>query len=509
MSGARTPGAYVLLFYLCFFLLLSSGRIASLDAGHQLQASVMLAVTGGLGDDGTIDGPANEAWVPAPNGRRYQAHDIGNIILMLPAAWLGARLSDAAPVADMHHPPLLSRVLVSLTCAAMAALGCWWLFKLFGLYWNARTAFLFSIVFPTTTIFVAYARAAWDVLGGAVMVCGLLYYSGAVLRGVRPHRSTLLVAATVAGACSFRFSLAPFLVPAAAAVILAAWRRGRHGPATPRFDVPLVAPAVLFAVLMVPSFVYNFIRTGSPLVPATASEQYWRGSNALTGDAGHGLYGLLISPNRGVFLFCPVLLFALAIPFVWRRLQDDQRILLACFAAGTAGYMLLIARVQNWGAFGWGPRYLVPVLPVFFAAAILGAAHLGRAFRPLVAAAVVFSAALTVPPALVNWHLATTTFDGAADPDAPLPYQQVAGWRTLAMGLRGETLPIGEDIAADPALATTADFPDLLLARVARHSRVGLLAALFTGIAAVSLAASSARAVLASGAAGPTAVRGS
>lgn len=38
MIGARTPGAYVLLLYLCFFLTLSSGRIASLDAGHQLQA---------------------------------------------------------------------------------------------------------------------------------------------------------------------------------------------------------------------------------------------------------------------------------------------------------------------------------------------------------------------------------------------------------------------------------------------------------------------------------------
>jgi hypothetical protein len=116
---------------------------------------------------------------------------------------------------------------------------------------------------------------------------------------------------------------------------------------------------------------------------------------------------------------------------------------------------------------------------------------------------------LTVPPAVVNWHLATTTFDGAADPDAPLPYQHVAGWRTLVMGLRGGKLPISEEIAADPALATTADFPDLLLARVARHSRAGLLAALITGIAAVSLAASSARTVLASGAVGPTAVRGS
>ena len=33
MRQARDPGAYVLLFFLCFFVLLSSGRIASSDAG--------------------------------------------------------------------------------------------------------------------------------------------------------------------------------------------------------------------------------------------------------------------------------------------------------------------------------------------------------------------------------------------------------------------------------------------------------------------------------------------
>ncbi len=79
MNRARNPGAYVLLFFLCFFVLFSSGRIASSDAGQQLQASVMLALTGQLGDDGGAAGPSDETWVRGPNGRRYQAHDIGNL----------------------------------------------------------------------------------------------------------------------------------------------------------------------------------------------------------------------------------------------------------------------------------------------------------------------------------------------------------------------------------------------------------------------------------------------
>jgi hypothetical protein len=43
---------WVLAFFLCFFFLLSSGRIASQDAGQQLQASMLLAVSGGVGDGG-------------------------------------------------------------------------------------------------------------------------------------------------------------------------------------------------------------------------------------------------------------------------------------------------------------------------------------------------------------------------------------------------------------------------------------------------------------------------
>ena len=470
MSRARGPGACVLLFFLSFFLLLSSGRIASLDAGHQLQAAVMLALTGRLGDDGQPGGPANDAWVRAPNGRRYQAHDIGNIALMLPSAWVGSRLSPAPPAEDMRNPPALSRVLVSLSIAGMAALGCYWLFRLFSFYGETRTAFLLALAFPCTTIFIAYARAAWDVLPAAALMCGALYYSAALLRGVAPARSALLLAATLAGACSFRFSLAPFIVPAACGVAFSAWRHLNVRTA--------LAGALLFTVLMLPSFAYNAVRTGSALRPATASAQYLGGNNALTGSMPRGLAGLFVSPNRGLFLFSPVLLLALAVPLVWRRLAADQRLLLGWYAAGALAYTLLISRMANWGAFGWGPRYLVPILPILFTAAAFALTRLSRPMKPVAVAAIAVSALLSLPPAVVNWHLATTSFPGAADPNAPRPYQQMAGWRALAWGVSGRGLPVAPDVARDAVRATTGMFPDLLLARLASQSGAGLLLAL-------------------------------
>lgn len=425
MRQARDPGAYVLLFFLCFFVLLSSGRIASSDAGHQLQASVMLAVTGHLSDDGGSGGPANDAWVRAPNGRLYQAHDIGNVALMFPAAWIGSRLSPASPSEDMQNPPALSRVVVSLTGAFVATLGCYWLYRLFALYYDTRAAFLLSLAFPTTTIFIAYARAAWDVLPAAALVCGVLYYSAALLRGVSPERSAVMIALTLGAACSFRFSLAPFIAPAVFGVVAA-----RRRVLMPR---AIVIGAVVLAVVMLPSLAYNTIRTGSPLRPATATVQYLQSSGAFA-------------------------------------------------------YTLLIAKMVNWGGFGWGPRYLLPVLPVVFFAAATAIQYLFHPLKTLAIVTIAISAVLSLPPAIVNWHLATTTFHGAADPNADRPYQQLAGWRALAWGIAGKALPVPADAAEDRLRATTAVFPDLLLARVSAYSRTGFLITVLVLVGGVATA---------------------
>jgi hypothetical protein len=91
MKHRDEAGRLGLAFFLCFFFLFSSGRIASQDAGQQLQVSVLLATSGWLGQDGTDTGPADASWVRAPNGRFYQAHDVGNVVLML------ARRMDRRP----------------------------------------------------------------------------------------------------------------------------------------------------------------------------------------------------------------------------------------------------------------------------------------------------------------------------------------------------------------------------------------------------------------------------
>ena len=141
-------------------------------------------------------------------------------------------------------------------------------------------------------------------------------------------------------------------------------------------------------------------------------------------------------------------------------------------------------------------RALLPVLPLMFVAAACGLMAVWRSGRPAVLALTVLSALLTMPPAVVNWHLATTSFAGAADPDAATPAQQRAAWSALVLGVQGRALPVPPNASADALRATTSEFPDLFLWRVAGLSTIGMAGAIVSASAAIGVAAACARNLL-------------
>jgi hypothetical protein len=80
-------------------------------------------------------------------------------------------------------------------------------------------------------------------------------------------------------------------------------------------------------------------------------------------DAG-ALFGLLLSRWRGLFLYCPVLLFSGL--GAWQRWRAGQKTLVAACAASFAAQLLFVASVSYWwGGMASGPRYLITALPLF------------------------------------------------------------------------------------------------------------------------------------------------
>jgi len=107
---------------------------------------------------------------------------------------------------------------------------------------------------------------------------------------------------------------------------------------------------------------YNLARAGSPFIEGhQATGHFALFDCPLT----RGLAGLLISPGKGLFEYNPVLLLLVIFPscllFFWRK----RRGISLLFACISLCYLLLYARFRYWdGGLCWGPRYLLPIIPL-------------------------------------------------------------------------------------------------------------------------------------------------
>jgi hypothetical protein len=84
-----------------------------------------------------------------------------------------------------------------------------------------------------------------------------------------------------------------------------------------------------------------------------------------SGDLRQGAAGTLLSPSRGLFVYCPWAAVTLAVlPAVLRRLRARR---LACWlAAALVPYFLLLSKYSVWWAgHSFGPRYWTDVIPIF------------------------------------------------------------------------------------------------------------------------------------------------
>lgn len=452
-------------FFLVLLLLISSGRIGSGDTAAQFDSAVNFVRSGSLGVSEPF-GFIPELWVRSPGGEYYQCHDLASQLVLTPAAIL-AKHTDPR----IERPPIPARVAASLTYSVMSAFTCWFCFLGLRAIVETRPALLLAVIFLIGTIFSAYSRSCWDVAGGCFGVAGLL---GVVLHGVRRREFSCthgaLAGLCFAIACSFRFSLTPFL-----AISLGLLLYARRRAVSRRF---LASAVTATAICLAPQLAFNYTRMGSPVRPATSAPQF-DVNNALSGSPLLGAAGLMFSPNRGLIWFSPMFMLGAAYPMLRRSIPLEIRQAVESFLVGAVCYVLLIGAMRNWGAFGWGPRYLVPFLPVLYLPVAVGVMRVSSSISvPLVALSVLLGTA----PVIGNWQLSSAITPNSGEFWIGVPAQQVGLWKLIAAGLRGETksAPKSEDRPG------VGQFPDLMLMRIAERSTPAAISAALCGLLGVS-----------------------
>lgn len=332
------PTLRLFVFFLTAFLSVSSGIIASSDG------ITMFNVTQAIVERGEISvGGENVAM--GVGGKFYSRYGVAQSIAGIPLYLLGKLVS---PLLPEPFQLLALKGIVSLTNAVLGAFVCLLLVKTGQkLAYSTQVSLQLAMSFAFCTFFVVSATKSFFTQPLETLSLLATFY---FLLDLRPGSSppSLATAGLFAGLgvltkLAFIVNLPIFVV-----YLLATSGKGRRA----RDLLVFSAPVAIFLTL---ALGYNYAKFESILKTG-----YW-GAAGFTTPLFVGLYGLLFSSGKSLFLYAPVALLGfVSMKAFAKSHRREMFLLLGLFAVN----LLLIAKYRDWGGEGsWGPRYLTLVLP--------------------------------------------------------------------------------------------------------------------------------------------------
>jgi hypothetical protein len=367
MFSKSSPPAKALSFAIGFFLfsiyLLSfSGKF------HVMDELAVFTVGHNLAQYGRAD--INQLiwtnhWTPTPpgiwgsDGNLYTKKPPGISFITAPLIALGHSIPDLNAV----HVGLLTNALVTAITASL--LFIW----LLDLNFSPTTATFTALGYGLCTFAWVYARMFWE---SSLLALTFLIAIWSVYRANNPaylrHQKLwlLLCGLAVAVSLTLRFEAAiAFLLIGLYLAASPRFNESAHQPppcptpqsGTSRWDVSRLTIYLVPSLLVGLGLLYfNFIRFGSLSETGYSQEMLFR-------EPWVGAFGLLFSPGRGLFIYAPFLLLLFwGLRPAWRRLP---RLYFWLIVTLCLSYWLFYGSWYAWGgAWGWGPRFLLPILPL-------------------------------------------------------------------------------------------------------------------------------------------------
>lgn len=358
----RLPLVLFLVFSACY-LLTMSGHMYTSDE------ETMYVVTRRIALEGDVAVVAEEGTpVAALRGgadkRGYAPYGILPSLLALPFFTLGALAAPPDPAAFEYVTRLAVAATNGPVTAATAAWLAAWLLRL-----GARrsTAVIVALLYALCTYAWPYARTFFSEPLAALLLLVAVERADAARQSDTPTwplicsglAAGLLIATRIAGAIALPFICA-FAVWPREWTRAALWTAPQHPAPALRGAGSGLRRLAAWGSGLLPGFLlvaaYNIVRFGTVLATGYGSE-----SDDFTTPIAVGLHGLLLSPGKSVFLFAPPILLAFYGGWRLRRSRPGLAlVILGLFVA----HVVFYARWSVWSGGAWGPRFLLPTIPL-------------------------------------------------------------------------------------------------------------------------------------------------
>jgi hypothetical protein len=342
---------------LAVYTMTNAGRFHIIDEVSLFAVTESLALRGSVDTNAIawtqwVNSPGEVLGAFGPDGQVYSKKGPAPAFLAVP--WYS--LLRAANRLDISLGLVQGTLLWNGLITALTAALLWLTAAALG--YGDRTGCVLALLFGLTTIAWPYAKTFF---GEPLSAFGLLLTFYSLLRW-RQERAVVwaLIGGIGAGLAVATVTAHIFLVGALAVygafgTLAGGSRAGDRRTSgwlwtVAAFLGPLAAAGVFLLW-------YNAVRFGNPLTTG----YHFESGEGFTTPILQGLWGLLISPYRGLFWHTPLFVASLVgwYPFVRRHRAEG--------AVTTAMSLLLIGLYSAWwmwwGGFAWGPRFLVPLTP--------------------------------------------------------------------------------------------------------------------------------------------------
>ena len=348
-------------------IVVQSGELGSSDTMHRLQTAHSFWTS----QPAVFPEEYPEFGVHGRGGRLYDWYGIGQPLLMLPFDVAGtyvARLPIFANY-DQNGPSVRNIVVVYSTnvlLSVLTALVAFRLLHLFGFATREAVAGVLALLFCTTHLHYTQNLMENNYIM-LLTLSGLMFHDEWLRSG---SKRALLI-----GSAAFGLNLLTRLTTgmdllAGGIFLLMILRLERLRPRElrGRFAVYLKTALPIYAVFVVIERAYQYYRFGSffNTYIKVYAEEYHRLNPSLPASYPFetpfrtGFAGPLITPEKSIFLFDPLLVLTIVLAvLLWKRFQPEVKAYVTTAFLLLLGYICFYAKYTVWsGDFAWGDRYV-------------------------------------------------------------------------------------------------------------------------------------------------------